>query len=82
MHNYALTNNPYRSAAFMVMADDDVRDYGDSKKHDELSEKWKSMGYNAISMRDDWKTIYGTDVKKTGKFGWLDNYADDKIPNR
>ncbi|MBQ3425215.1 MAG: haloacid dehalogenase-like hydrolase, partial [Clostridia bacterium] len=28
MHNYTLYNNPYRSAAFMLVADDDVRDYG------------------------------------------------------
>ena len=82
MNNYALLNNPYRSAAFMLVADDDVRDYGNPEKHDELFEKWQGMGYNVISMRDDWKTIYGTDVVKTGAFRWLDNYADDKIPAR
>ena len=76
MNNYALLNNRYRSAAFMVMADDDVRDYGSSDKHDELTEKWQGMGYNVISMRDDWKTIYGEDVKKTGEFHWLADYAD------
>ena len=82
MNNYALLNNPYRSAAFMLVADDDVRDYGNPEKHDELFEKWQGMGYNAISMRDDWKTIYGPDVVKTGQFRWLDNYSDDKIPAR
>jgi hypothetical protein len=35
------------------------------------------MGYNVISMRDDWKTIYGEDVIKTGEFHWLKDYADD-----
>ena len=77
MNNYAVCNNKYRSAAFMVVADDDVRDYGNSEKHDELFEKWQSMGYSAISMRDDWKTIYGEDVKKTGEFRWLTYYKDE-----
>ena len=36
------------------------------------------MGYHAISMRDDWKTIYGEDVQKTGEFHWLTDYADDR----
>ena len=80
MNNYALHNNRYRSAAFMVMADDDVRDYGDSARHDELTNKWQSMGYHVISMRDDWKTIYGEEVKKTGEFRWLETYADRNIP--
>ena len=76
MNNYALLNNRYRSAAFMLVADDEVRDYGNPAKHDELTEKWQGMGYQVISMRDDWKTIYGEEVKKTGEFHWLENYAD------
>ncbi|MBQ8963682.1 MAG: haloacid dehalogenase-like hydrolase, partial [Clostridia bacterium] len=76
MNNYALLNNRYRSAAFMVMADDDARDYGSADNHDTLTEKWAGMGYNVISMRDDWKTIYGTDVHKTGAVRWLREYAD------
>ena len=76
MNNYALLNNRYRSAAFMVIADDDVRDYGKADNHDALTEKWQGMGYNVISMRDDWKTIYGEDVHKTGSFHWLEDYAD------
>lgn len=78
MNNYALLNNRYRSAAFMVMADDDVRDYGKSAKHDELTARWQGMGYQVISMRDDWKTIYGENVTKTGTFYWLEKYADQK----
>jgi len=80
MNNYALMNNRYRSAAFMLIADDDARDYGRSERHDELTEQWQGMGYHVISMRDDWKTIYGDGVVKTGEFHWLENYADRKIP--
>ena len=80
MNNYALLNNRYRSAAFMVVADDDQRDYGSADNHDALTEKWQGMGYNAISMRDDWRTIYGEEVKKTGEFHWLSDYAEDRAP--
>ena len=76
MHNYTLCNNRYRSAAFQLIADDDVRDYGNPEKGPELREKWEGLGYHVISMRDDWKTIYGEEVVKTGVFHWLENYAD------
>ncbi len=79
MHNYALHNNRYRSAAFQLIADDDVREYGKSEKGPALREKWEGMGFNVISMRDDWKTIYGENVKRTGSFHWLEDYADDPV---
>ena len=79
MNNYALLNNRYKSAAFQLIADDDVRDYGNPAKGAELREKWEGMGYNVISMADDWKTIYGEDVQKTGEFRWLSNYSDERI---
>ena len=30
--------------------------------------------------RDDWRTIYGEDVKKTGEFQWLKDYAEERLP--
>ena len=33
-----------------------------------------------ISMRDDFRTIYGDDVKKTGVFHWLEDLAEDRTP--
>ena len=80
MHNYTLHNNRYKSAAFQLIADDDVRDYGNSDKGPELRKQWEEMGYNVISMRDDWKTIYGEDVVKTGSFHWLETYAENRTP--
>ncbi len=80
MNNYALLNNRYRSAAFMLVADDDVRDYGNPGVHDELTAKWQDMGYHVISMRDDWKTIYGEEVVKTGEFHWLERLAENRTP--
>ena len=38
------------------------------------------MGYNVISMHDDWKTIYGENVVRTGVFHWLEDYAENRIP--
>jgi len=76
MHNYALHDNRYRSAAFQLIADDEVRDYGSAAKGPELREQWEGMGYNVISMAEDWKTIYGENAKKTGEFHWLQDYAD------
>ena len=52
----------------MVAADDEVRDYGNAEKAEGLREKWESRGCHVISMANDWKTIYGEDVAKTGEF--------------
>ena len=82
MHNYALHNNRYRSAVFQLIADDDVRDYGHPEKGPELRRQWEDMGFHVISMRDDWKTIYGENVFRTGEFHWLEDYADDKIAEK
>ncbi len=80
MHNYVIGNNVYRSAAFMLVADDDVRDYGNPEKAAGLREKWEAAGYNVISMANDWKTIYGEDVVKTGEFHWMEELAEDRVP--
>ncbi len=65
MHNYALSNKQYKSAAFMLIADDDLRDHADREKALKLGEQWRQAGYHVISMRDDFKTIYGEGVVKT-----------------
>ena len=78
MHMYTISNNPYKSAAFMLIADDDQRDYGHPEKGEELRNKWESSGFNVISMRDDFKTIYGENVKKTGKFRWTEELSGKK----
>ena len=76
MHMYTISNNPYRSAAFMLIADDETRDYGNTEKAQALGEKWKASGFNVISMKDDFLTIYGENVKKTGSFRWLEELAE------
>ena len=76
MHNFTLFNNRYRSAAFMLIADDEERDYGNAGKVQPLKEKWEQSGYHVISMKDDFRTIYGDEVKKTGTFRWLEEFAE------
>ena len=65
MHNYALGNTRYKSAAFMLIADDDQRDHANREKALKLGQQWREAGYHVISMRDDFKTIYGDGVMKT-----------------
>ncbi|MBQ9261555.1 MAG: haloacid dehalogenase-like hydrolase [Prevotella sp.] len=64
MHNYCLSS-PHRSVTFMLIADDDARDHANREKALKLGEQWREAGYHVISMRDDFKTIYGEDVQKT-----------------
>ena len=80
MHNYTIYDNVYKSMAFMLIADDEVRDYGNAEKAEGLREKWEDSGYVVISMANDWKTIYGEDVVKTGSFHWMEELADDRTP--
>jgi len=63
MHDYCLSNTNYITQVFMVNNDDNEREYSQDR-----SETWKKHPkYNVFSMKDDWKTIYGDNVKKTGK---------------
>ena len=63
MHNFCL-GNKYRSVAFMLIADDEDRDHANRQKALALGEQWRQAGYHVISMRDDFRTIYGTGVTK------------------
>ena len=78
MHMYTIHKNPYRSAAFMLIADDEARDYGNYEKVQPLREKWEASGFEVISMRDDFRTIYGDNVVKTGEFNWLEDLAENR----
>ncbi len=64
MHNYCLANTKYKTRAFMLIADDDEDDHANREKALKLGQQWKEAGYIVISMRDDFKTIYGENVKK------------------
>jgi len=64
MEIYTISNNRYLSAAYMVLADDEAREYGDAASAAEKKAGYEAQGIKTISMREDFKTIYGEDVLK------------------
>ena len=69
MLNYAVTGNKYKSAAFFVLCDDLQRELGDQDKAGKGRKLADEYGWHAISMRDDFKTIYGDNVKRVKRAG-------------
>ncbi|MBP5261750.1 MAG: haloacid dehalogenase-like hydrolase [Clostridiales bacterium] len=58
MLNYTLDDrNPYPRLAFMIVADDDVREWG-TQDWAEKSDEYGAMGYVPVSMRNDFAQIY------------------------
>ena len=64
MEVYTITGNPFRSAAYMVLADDAKREYGSFDGTATKKISYEEMGIGVISMRDDFATIYGDNVEK------------------
>ena len=64
MANYAMSQNPYPCAVFMVKCDDQVRERGSAESAAFIQENCEYFGWHSISMKDDWKTIYGEGVAR------------------
>ena len=62
MAEYVITDNPYRSLAFMLCCDDLVRENGNMDKANTMYAACDKNGWIPVSMRDDWTTIYGDNV--------------------
>lgn len=67
MAEYVISNNPYPSLAFMLLADDLERENGSMKKADSMRQYCEENGWIPISMKNDWTTIYGEGVTKKAK---------------
>ena len=67
MANYTINNNPYKSAAFMLCCDDLVRENGNIEKANKMRKSCEENGYTAVSMKDDWTSIYGENVTRKQK---------------
>ena len=65
MAEFTISNNPYRSMAFMVCCDDLDREYGNLKQAQDMYDLCNQYGWHPISMKNDWETIYGENVEKT-----------------
>ena len=65
MLNYAEGNTEHTGMGFFVVCDDTEREYGSAEKAAEYYEEVEKQGWTAISMAEDWETIYGDGVQKT-----------------
>ncbi|MBQ7178596.1 MAG: haloacid dehalogenase-like hydrolase, partial [Victivallales bacterium] len=64
MLNYTIYGNKYKALGFMLLCDDLAREYGNKAKAAQMLQDCKKYGWIPVSMRDDWKTIYGDGVTK------------------
>ncbi len=77
MMNYALDKrNPYPSAAYMVVADDDVREWG-TQNWEEKSAQYTEQGYVPISMKNDFEKIYSDDITRADVQYVEPDYGDE-----
>ena len=65
MHNYCKANKQYKTETFMLVADDNVRDHADLAEGAKREATWRENNYTVISMKNDFKTIYGDGVTMT-----------------
>lgn len=65
MFRYTLKDNPYKAEVFNILCDDTQREYGRPERAERDKKTSAENGWNTISMKNDWKTIYGDNVKKT-----------------
>ena len=65
MLNYAISNTKYKGQGYMLVADDIDRDYANLEKAESLRTMWIEKNFHVISMKNDFKTIYGDNVLKT-----------------
>lgn len=64
MAEYATSNNPYKSLAFMLCCDDTERENGNIEKAEKMAASCEEFGWIPVSMKNDWTTIYGDGVTK------------------
>ena len=64
MAAYVTRGNPSKSLAFMLCCDDTVRENGNPAKAGKMRTLCGENGWIPVSMKDDWKTIYGDGVTR------------------
>ena len=62
--NYVLTNKKYKGLSLMLLCDDIERENGDIAKADKFRLTCEKNGWIPVSMKNDWKTIYGENVTR------------------
>ena len=64
MAMYTITENPYKSLAFMLCCDDLDRENGNLDKANAMYQSCAENNWIPVSMKNDWTTIYGDSVTK------------------
>ena len=64
MFNFTINDNKYKSLAFVLLCDDTGREFGNISKAEKMKQTAAENNWITVSMRDDWTTIYGDDVKR------------------
>ena len=76
MLNYAEGNPNHAGMGILVVCDDTEREYGSMEKAAGFYDEINKQGWTPFSMANDWKTIYGDGVQKTGLPG-----AEEVLPD-
>ncbi len=63
MAQYTVNNDKYETKAYMLMCDDLEREHGNMDKANAMKKMCEECGFEPISMRDDFATIYGDGVE-------------------
>ncbi len=63
MINFSMRGNKYRTLAFFVICDDLEREFGNMDKANKCIKLADDNGWIKISMKNDFKTIYGDNVR-------------------
>ncbi|MCR5758630.1 MAG: haloacid dehalogenase-like hydrolase [Selenomonas sp.] len=67
MLEYNLQNDKYPTMSFFVLCDDTERELGNTAKAEKNKQFAQERGWQTISMKNEFKTIYGDKVKRTEK---------------
>ena len=62
--NYVMGNERYKTAAFFVCCDDEIRENGSPEKARKIFDICTENGWIPISMKNDWLTVFGAGVTK------------------
>ena len=77
MFMYTTSGNPYRAMAFCVVPDDGERETARPEKVTALTEACDANGWQVISMKNDFVTIYDPSVTRNGDaMPWLDRMLE------
>lgn len=66
MFYYTNLDNPLPHISFCLICDDQTREFGNPDKAKKCMDACKENGWIAVSMKNEWVTIYGDDVVVTG----------------